>query len=433
MADLRHIDEVILHAGLHKTGTSSIQKTFYNKDNNQLLKKAGVLYPRCWKQNHGTVLYSVFSDKPEKYLTAKYHKEFTEAEAEKHNQMNLEKLKKELHDSVNNHNITKLLLSGEQISKLSSKNLDRLKNYLHSLGLGHAAFKIIVYTRNPVTWAGSMMQQQLKGGSRYEQLIQKTIPSLFQERIGNITRVFDENATQVYAFESARNHESGIIGHLLEKSLIDRKMIDQIEELRANEGISKFTGEFLKYIHHKIPIRIEGKPNKERHRKDHKPLQNIRGDKFEPSLEEKNNIKSIARDDMTWLKEHFDIDYTIEDVADKESYKNIALSFDDVKEVYPRLTKVLRNTLVEFMENKLINDIPADSVEKCHNIIKELYAQEQHLLQQENTKLKKQVVQLQKEKQNIQRKFKNVLNSKSWKMTYPLRKTIEMVSNKRNK
>ena len=70
------IKEIILHVGLHKTATASIQRTLYLND--ELLKKKDYLYPKCWPYNHSIPIYSAFCDHPENYhinIKKKYSKE----------------------------------------------------------------------------------------------------------------------------------------------------------------------------------------------------------------------------------------------------------------------------------------------------------------------------------------------------------------------
>lgn len=55
-----------IHIGLHKTGTSTIQKFLF--DHRSSLAECGYLYPSINK-NHGGDLYSLFSSSPEEFVT----------------------------------------------------------------------------------------------------------------------------------------------------------------------------------------------------------------------------------------------------------------------------------------------------------------------------------------------------------------------------
>lgn len=376
-----NINEVILHVGLHKTGTSSIQSTLYNGDNNKLLLKEGILYPRCWGRNHGTVLGSAFHNEPEKFWPNKFPKILSKEEIKNKDRLNLEKFETTVNSSV----AKRLVISGEVISKLTINNIRKMKDYLMDIGFSQAKFKIMIYTRNPVTWAVSDLQQQLHGGGwRYDKELDKLkgqiLPTLFQERIGKFIEVFGEKAVHVYPFEKARTHDFGMVGHFLEELNVNNKLIKDIKQIRKNESISMFTGEFLAYVNDRIPLIINGKHNENRHKSDHRPLIKVRGDKFDIPLKEKKKIVLVTEQDMKWLKENYGIDYTNEEILETKKYQNVDLSLKDVESIYPILSKTLRDTLIEFMENKLILEIPSNHKNQCFELINRLKEQEKSII-----------------------------------------------------
>src|SRR5699024_7037511 len=108
---------------------------------------------------------------------------------EKKDRLNLEKFEK----AVNNSSAKKLVISGEGILPLPKESIKNLKKYLMDIGLKKAKFKIFIYTRNPMTWTGSTLQQRFKDGFRYapamDKLKNETLPTLFQDKIGKIIDV----------------------------------------------------------------------------------------------------------------------------------------------------------------------------------------------------------------------------------------------------
>ncbi|WP_174614879.1 hypothetical protein [Virgibacillus ihumii] len=378
---MNHIKEVILHVGLSKTGTSSIQSTLYNEGNNKLLLKEGILYPRCWEQsNHGNILLSPFSTNPETVGPNKFPKILSKEEIEEKDKLNLNKFETALSKCTAN----KLIISGEVISSISRENIGKLKKYLMDIGFNKVKFKIMIYTRNPVTWAVSTIQQQFKYGDQYDTVLKirknRDLPTLFQDKIGKFIDIFGKDSVYVYPFEEARTHEMGMVGHLLEELNIDKKVINNIKQIRTNESMSMFTGEFLTYINYRIPLIIDGKQNGNRHISDHQPLLKIGGNKFDISLEEKKKIAKVTQHDIGWLKESYGIDYTYENLKETKIYENIDTSFKDIEKIYPNLTKTIRDSLVEFMENKLISEIPFPLKDHCFELIMQFKEQEQDLI-----------------------------------------------------
>lgn len=375
-----HIKEVILHVGWSKTGTSSIQGTLYNEDNNKLLLDEGILYPTCWETNHGLALCSAFSPDPGKYAVNKFPKVLSKKEIENKDGLNLKKFE----EALNNSSAKKLVISGEGILPLPSESIKNLKQYLMDIGLKKAKFKILIYTRNPVSWTGSTLQQRFKDGFRYapamDKLKNQTLPTLFQDKIGKFIDIFGKKAVHVYSFEKARKHDMGMVGHFLEELNVDKKTIKNMNQIRKNDSISMFTGEFLKYINDSVPLFKKGKQNKKRHRKDHQPLLKLPGGKFELPLKEKKEIASIVENDLKWLKKKYQIDYLHEDVKEKKNYEDVDKSFNEIEEVYPTLTKTIRDSIVEFMEKKLLPEIPSEYKDHCSELIRKFKEMEEGLV-----------------------------------------------------
>ncbi|WP_077329208.1 hypothetical protein [Virgibacillus siamensis] len=379
MLSKNHIKEVILHVGWSKTGTSSIQSTLYDENNNKLLLNEGILYPTCWQSNHGVALCSAFSPDPGKYAVNKFPKVLSKDEIEKKDRFNLKKFE----ETVNNSSAKKLVISGEGILPLPNESINNLKKYLREIGLKKAKFKILIYTRNPVSWTGSTLQQRFKDGFRYapamDKLKNQTLPTLFQDKIGKFIDIFGKKAVHVYSFEEARTHDNGMVGHFLEQLNADKETAEKMKEIRKNDGMSMFTGEFLKYINGNVPLFKNGKPNKKRHRRDHQPLLTLPGDKFDLPMQTKKEISLIVQNDLKWLKNKYHIDYLHEEIKEKNNYENVDKTFDAIEKIYPTLTKTIRNSIVDFMENKLLPEIPSDQKDYCLELIRKFKELEEDL------------------------------------------------------
>jgi len=89
------ISEIFLHVGLHKTATSSIQKTLFLKENSKLLEDNDYLYPKHWPINHSIPIFSIFADSPEKFHI-NIKKGYSIQEIKKVNEEYLESLEQEI-------------------------------------------------------------------------------------------------------------------------------------------------------------------------------------------------------------------------------------------------------------------------------------------------------------------------------------------------
>ena len=113
--------EIILHAGLHKTGTTSIQQTLYDDFNNRILEKLDILYPKNWPANHSYPVYSAFCDKPEEYRgNILFSSGLSKEKIDEMNKTNL----KNLEEEVQRRRCSKIVISGEDISFLKKENLN---------------------------------------------------------------------------------------------------------------------------------------------------------------------------------------------------------------------------------------------------------------------------------------------------------------------
>src|SRR6056297_2978459 len=92
---------IILHVGVTKTGSTSIQKTLFYEKNRELLAKKGYLYPKCWDPNHSRQVLSAFCLNRE-YITENIISEFTKEETDEYNHKNLKLLQKEIIDTYFN-------------------------------------------------------------------------------------------------------------------------------------------------------------------------------------------------------------------------------------------------------------------------------------------------------------------------------------------
>src|SRR5699024_5427086 len=169
------------------------------------------------------------------------------------------------------------------------------KEYLQGMGLEEASFRVMIYTRDPVRWMTSYLQQRVfmydyKYQKEYDRLKDKRLPSLFREGIEKFANVFGEECVDVYSFEDAVTHEKGVVGHFLEKCGVSDSLVSKVKQVSTNESRSMFTMSFLAYLNERIPLLVKGKHNEERYRTDQNPTHLIRGNKFDLSVSEKNEV-----------------------------------------------------------------------------------------------------------------------------------------------
>lgn len=149
------ITEVVLHIGMHKTGTCTIQTGLENYDD------GSIRMARLTDINHSVPIYSFFSEK--KYNYFMHH--------------NMGRRSDEIDDYNRNSKILlenelaldreKLIISGEDISLLTRDEVFELVSFLKARA---SKVHVIAYVRDPEGFAASALQQYIQGGMRKAQL-----------------------------------------------------------------------------------------------------------------------------------------------------------------------------------------------------------------------------------------------------------------------
>jgi phosphoglycolate phosphatase len=340
---------VVLHVGLHKTGTTSIQNTM--SKNNKLLKRQGYLYPRCWPANHSIPIYSSFCVEPEKYHI-NIRRGYTKETIQEINTRYLDSL----YEEVANTHFRILLISGEDISQLPSDSLIKLREYMRSVLPGTIKFRVIFYVRNPATWVPSRIQEGIKNGQgTLEQVnLMGLAKNLFRSRIEKFSLVFGPKAVEVYSFEEAVAHERGIVGHFLSMVGVSSQDVASFKIDYGNPSISQPAAQILSYINARSPMIEAGMLHKDRAPGDSAPLMRMRGPKFDIPYFDKQVIIESNREDIEWLKENYGIDYSALKPEDtpghNTSFPDEALM--DLGSAYRQLSHPLKELVKRYLQEE---------------------------------------------------------------------------------
>jgi len=145
------ISEVVLHIGMHKTGTTAIQSCLKNYDD------GSIRMARLPDINHSVPIYSLFSESRNDYFVHQ-KKGLNANQIKEYNQKSKIRLKNEL--ALNRD---KLIISGEDISLLTKDEVLALISFLKERA---SKVRVIAYVRDPVGFASSALQQYIQGGMR---------------------------------------------------------------------------------------------------------------------------------------------------------------------------------------------------------------------------------------------------------------------------
>jgi hypothetical protein len=230
-----------MHLGFHKTGSTSFQATCYA--NRRLLCENGIQYlifsdPEkdstiC---NHSIPISSLFREDSSRYLK-RLGRKIDNYQALK--QLYMTELVNQLSRPSD------IIMSGENISMLSHKSLERLCSVIHEHEYRIIPFAIV---RSPFEFFTSATQEKIKAGRHipyitfgHEASILLPAKPNIDLRVESIKRLnsFFGNTIEYTPFRKACTHPKGVIGYILEKNIhLDPLLIDKITEKRLNDSKS---------------------------------------------------------------------------------------------------------------------------------------------------------------------------------------------------
>lgn len=176
--------KIIVHAGMHKTGSTSLQLAFADAN------APDFHYLHGDHENFSMSMFLLFEDEDrlENHL---YHRISQTSKSDL--LARRKKLRAKIEKQIESHSKPVLLVSGEDISGFNGRVVGRLAEFLQSYS---SDIQVITYVRPPCAYMESAFQERLK-----HQLVEAD-PTLlwprYQRRLSNVVRAFGvENNTFV--------------------------------------------------------------------------------------------------------------------------------------------------------------------------------------------------------------------------------------------
>ncbi|MEL6112984.1 MAG: hypothetical protein AAFR20_09275 [Pseudomonadota bacterium] len=257
---------VIIHAGLHKTASSSVQRTL--AIHRPALRQQGFEYARLNNAqgddhiNHSLPLFVAFSERYRQYpyLLARN----LDADRER------TRFRQELTTAIEGARVTgrALVLSGEEVASLSEGALRDMRAFFEA---AHARVQICALVRAPYAMSCSDGQEWVKTGRQYRVTHRQSLPS-----IARIQTVFPD--AQFYSFGIACVHVQGPVGFLLEQ--IGFTAAEPVSGAHINESLSEQVVRLIAHINAIEPTILYDQKSPIRSDKDTRPLWSLTGDRF---------------------------------------------------------------------------------------------------------------------------------------------------------
>lgn len=286
--------EIIIHIGLAKTATTTIQKFMHS--NAKLLLDNNIYYPTLYS-NHGRMLVSIIHGQPET-LRFNIQAELTAKQASARNTRHQNIIEAKLKDKK----IKKVIFSGEALSSLNDELIVKLRQWLTQFS---DKITIICCTRNPIDWHTSLAQQKLKSRrstiSSYGQNHSLSRMGLSYMAVKSYMRHFGAENVIVYDFDK---HKHQLYQKFLQCCQLDTALISQLTTVPLSTHNSSFSQEGA-LIQDALNRSLTVDPTKRISFKETKYLLSIKGQKFQ--LEKNQLIKVLEKKqgDIKWLAETF--------------------------------------------------------------------------------------------------------------------------------
>lgn len=253
----------LLHVGVEKTGTTSIQQ--FLSDHRTVLRTSGCLVPVLTGMGGHSVLCVACSEHFKNDDLCRYARIPSEDHWVGFRHRLLAILKREIRESGNCHS---LLISSEHIqSRLRSvEELENVKSLL--MEAGATSIQVLVYLRDPAEIAASLYSTSVKYGNKaanappphhayYRNVCHH------QETLEKFSAVFGWDSVRPRLFVPKEFGLGSVVDDFCEAADVDKTLCAGFVE-RRNPALSRTGIELMRQLNDEVPVFVEGRPNPER-------------------------------------------------------------------------------------------------------------------------------------------------------------------------
>ncbi len=230
------LEKAILHIGLHKTGSSSIQASLKGYDDGKRF------YADLDWINHSIPLYTAFSRSSDHYhIWTKQGASLDHINGVK--EKTLRKLEQQL--SRPSHNT--IIFSGEDLSQLSQPDTNALVAFLRKRCEHIVA---VAYVRDPLDYAASAFQQLVKGGCKQ---IPNRISQHIEARISIWEQALGSENVYIQPFDNKTLHNGCVVQDFCTIAGLD---FNRIRLKRCNESLNGSATKILFHLNETSPLQF---------------------------------------------------------------------------------------------------------------------------------------------------------------------------------
>ena len=333
----KRVTEVIVHAGVHKTGSSSIQQALQSPLNALIFEREGIWIPRNLPANQSHFFVSAFGLRPERY-----HANVRDGLGPREVKDLVKGQVKRLLSDLGRARFQKIVFSGEDISTLAPKELENLRAAFNEWFGVDAQVGFALYSRRPESFVESAIQQNVKGnGMTIERSRAWHVQSCHEKYktiVERVELVFGPDAVQVYGFEDSTSRFGSVVRHFGKVVLRGLELSDPE---RQNSAISDQTVRFLSECHadgHAVGL------------DDQKLLGQLPGSHGSLLTEgDRKEIAELSLGDRIFLHERFGIDYRDPPTEKSNGRRDDSGYCEAAKLILPLLEPSTKSRFAEFL------------------------------------------------------------------------------------
>jgi len=281
---------LIIHAGMHKTGSTSIQHWLRNAS----LDDAHYFN---WKQdNHSTLFTLLFEENPYEYFALK-RRGFT-AENYRHRR---NKARRALIAEIEDTPVSTFIFSAERISSASDASVEKLHRFFSK---HFQRIDVYAYVRQPTGFMTSMFQQHLKTWN--SDLGFKHLWPAYQRRFDRIDRVYGQSEVHLRLYEDLRNRQTDSVSDFLEWTGVSG---EGEQAVRRNTSMSSDAVALLYFYRKYVVVTLDQRLPPKFDNRLVQAIRQIKGERFELSLPSDPEFEQTRRAGIEWMSERMGIEY----------------------------------------------------------------------------------------------------------------------------
>ena len=292
--------KIILHIGLPKTGTTTIQNALY-ANREFLLKQEGILYPSL-EPNMTTPLRTIFRDSSPQSFANRMAGLTAEEEA-----IRRKKYRDLLEAEISSREWDVLLLSAEGVCNMPEPEIAKLRGWGEKYS---SDWTVLACVRHPLTYTRSVIPQVMRNGDTLRELYETPPLPNFRGRISKVLSIFGQENVRVFDFETATESEDGIVGTFAREAGLTAQSSKFLASraVRKNESLSLEAVRILDSLNRQRPLFIGNVRAPRRSGRELYYIGRIKGRKFDLPDSVKESVRSRSREDVIWLNERFGLD-----------------------------------------------------------------------------------------------------------------------------